>query len=204
MIPFYLDYFNVITISFEEFHSAGLLSLFMGALMYVLIGVMIYFRQGSEYEFRRNTFIFEQRMFHYLYKADPLERFDLIDIEKIEKYHNYSLGPVLLKVYTHRNIYYISNDDIMGALIYRLTEEEDREKLFEDTKIKDSVNKASLLRAKEGKTVKRRGGTRSGVLQHPVGALPIQKIKISPLLIPKSITIFRKIPDFPNESRNFL
>mgnify|MGYP006300975049 CR=1 FL=1 len=125
-------------------------------IMFFLLLIPVFIKEGEEYDFKRKTFFFEQKLIYYLYKKDPIESFDLIDVEKIERYHNYSLGPVLLKVYTHKNIYYISNDNITGALIYRLTEEEDRDVLFENIEIKDSVLRAGLYRAKGGKTVKRR------------------------------------------------
>lgn len=153
----HLNYFRVITLNSPLFDTKDEIPMLLLDLVIPLMFLRLYSEEGDNYVFDGNTFYFDQKRIYYLFKKEPYQKIDLINIEKIEKYHNYSLGVVLLKVYTHDSIYYISDGNITGALVHQLTEERDREKLFEDIEIKDSTLLAGFYRFKGGRTEEIRG-----------------------------------------------
>ncbi len=157
VILHYLDYFQFITLNSPLFETTDEIPMLLVDLMILLMILWFYSEEGDSYVLDGNTFYFEQKRIYYLFKKEPYQKIDLINIERIEKYHNYGLGVVLLKVYTHDSIHNISDSNITGALIYNLTEEKDREKLFEEIEIKDSTLLAGFYRFKGGRTEEIRG-----------------------------------------------
>lgn len=91
-------------------------------ILFLLVPSVLHFliSQFHPYNRKNDDFIFSMRLIHFIYKREPYIEVNLKSIKRVKKYTDLTGGLLLLKVVTDEMIFYLSNDNMMKSVLYRL------------------------------------------------------------------------------------